>query len=519
MADKIAGLLFKISADTKALRQGFKQTQKSVGIMQKQFSALGPIIAGAFSVQKVAAFTKEIIKLAGRTEGVREAFDALDKPDLLKDLRKATRGTVSDLELMSKTVQARNFKIPLDELATYFEFATKRAAQTGESVDYLVNSIITGIGRKSVLVMDNLGISAAQLQQEVKKIGDFGKASGKIIREELASMGDVAVTTNQQTEALAATWENIKTQIGLLATETLSLSENLGKVNTELTKATSPDNFTNTVNSIKTAVMGASGPLSRYVMLLSFAAEGGGKLKGLLGKTNFFSNMEALFGVDWYPKAKGTGPTPGPGKPEPVKVVQARTKLTGISGIKGPGPMSSADAMKTVTGVAPGGVEAWAASIDRISESIKKLKTVHQDVGPRIIAIQKNITESSINFSSVIAGGIMDVADSLGRGFDNILQVMGNFARQMGGLLIAYGVGMDAFKKAIKNPYAAIAAGIALVAIGSAISNLAARGPGVTSGGKGFSGPVKQMPVQIEGRLRGHDIYWSNKNYSNSLGT
>jgi hypothetical protein len=115
---------------------------------------------------------------------------------------------------MQKAVQAKNFKIPLDQLATYFEFATKRAIQTGESVDYLVDSIITGIGRKSVLVMDNLGISAIELQKEVEKVGDFGIAAGNIIRRELTSMGDVASTTATNIARISTAWTDFKTNFG-----------------------------------------------------------------------------------------------------------------------------------------------------------------------------------------------------------------------------------------------------------------------------------------------------------------
>ena len=96
MADKVAGLLFKIAADTKALQQSFKQVQKSTTRMQKTFSALGPVIAGAFSARAIAGFTKEVIALAGQAEGVIEAFNKLPESEkLIKDLTAATRGTVT----------------------------------------------------------------------------------------------------------------------------------------------------------------------------------------------------------------------------------------------------------------------------------------------------------------------------------------------------------------------------------------------------------------------------------------
>ena len=212
-------LIVRIRGDKTQLDSTLKGAESSVSKFGGAVKKIGGVIAAAFSIGAIAAFTKNIIGLASQTEGVKAAFDRLNNPGLLTALRSATRGTVSDLQLMTKAIQAQNFKIPLSQLATYFEFATKRAIQTGESVDYLVDSIITGIGRKSVLVMDNLGISAVQLQKEVERTGDFATAAGNIIRSELTSMGDVADTTATKVASIKTAFENIKTGIGLKITE------------------------------------------------------------------------------------------------------------------------------------------------------------------------------------------------------------------------------------------------------------------------------------------------------------
>ena len=57
--------------------------------------------------------------------------------------------------------------MPIENLASLFEFATQRAADTGEAVDYIVESLFRVYGRKSSLVLDNLGISAIQLRDEL----------------------------------------------------------------------------------------------------------------------------------------------------------------------------------------------------------------------------------------------------------------------------------------------------------------------------------------------------------------
>ena len=126
------------------MKKNLKKTESS---LSTAFTRLGGVIGGAFALDKIMAFTKQAVELAGVAEGVSSAFDKLNDPKLLDDLRKATRGTISDLQLMKAAVRANNFKVPLSKLATFFEFATKRSAETGESVDYLVNSIVDGIGR------------------------------------------------------------------------------------------------------------------------------------------------------------------------------------------------------------------------------------------------------------------------------------------------------------------------------------------------------------------------------------
>ncbi|MDR0681766.1 MAG: hypothetical protein LBG15_07965 [Dysgonamonadaceae bacterium] len=139
-------------------------------------------------------FTKEGIKMAASAQGIQQAFERFATKDDLSKLRKSTQGLVNDMQLMKAAVRAENFNIPLNELGKLLAFAQQRARDTGESVDYLVDSIVNGIGKKSKLILDNLGISAVRLNDEIKKGGSFASAVSKIVEEEMAKVGKSMTT-------------------------------------------------------------------------------------------------------------------------------------------------------------------------------------------------------------------------------------------------------------------------------------------------------------------------------------
>lgn len=213
--DKLAGRVGKLEdASKKAAKNTESEYSKMTSNLMGQFKNLAGAIGVAFGTQQMISFAREAVNVAAKAEGIERAFRKLNDPNLLNDLRKATRGTVSDIELMQKAVQANNFKLPLDQLAKLFQFATNRAIETGESVDYLVESIVLGISRKSIPIMDNLGISSVRLQQEMAKTGDFAQAAFNIIDEEASSAGIVMDTTAVKLARLQASFGNFTKEVG-----------------------------------------------------------------------------------------------------------------------------------------------------------------------------------------------------------------------------------------------------------------------------------------------------------------
>ena len=154
------------------------------------------------------------IELAKAGEGIRIAFERLGRGDILDGLRQATHGTVTDIELMKAAVKFNDFKLPLDELGTMLAFAQQKAKDTGQSVDYMVDSIVTGLGRKSLMILDNLGLSAAEIKNKMAETGDMTKAVGEIIREQMAKAGDYVETAADRAAQANVSLQNKMEELG-----------------------------------------------------------------------------------------------------------------------------------------------------------------------------------------------------------------------------------------------------------------------------------------------------------------
>jgi hypothetical protein len=111
-------------------------------------------------------------------------------------------------------VKFDDFKLPVSELGTMLAFAQKKAKETGQSVDYMVDSIVTGLGRKSLMILDNLGLSATEVKERMKDTGDMTKAVGEIIREHMAKSGDYVETAADRAAQSAATMQNKLEEMG-----------------------------------------------------------------------------------------------------------------------------------------------------------------------------------------------------------------------------------------------------------------------------------------------------------------
>jgi hypothetical protein len=157
------------------------------------------------------------------------------------------------------------------------------------------------------------------------------------------------------------------------------------------------------------------------------------------------------------------------------------------------------------------------AGLDKLA---KTTKTKTDEIKQNFIDLGPSISSSLVGVGEALGNAIAGVGN-FGK---DILKVVTSFARQLGEILIATGVAMLAAKKLITNPYTAIIAGIALVAIAGAASAAISKSHSGSFGGGGTSSsatentrtatgslkPDNQLEIKIGGewRIQGNDLVY-----------
>lgn len=216
----------------------------AVNNIAQQIGFLPPQVQAA--VAAITALVTAFVALGTRGaayRGIIESFDRLTRSigvlgtTLLEDLRNASAGTVADMDLlrMSNVALAgavgkfgQEFGTKLPKI---LEIARVQARATGQSVDYLFNSLIMGIKRGSPLLIDNTGLvlKVSQAQQDYAK--SIGKSVEQLTSEEkqiallnatlaagetaIRNLGDLHETAAEKIARAQATITNMADRLAL----------------------------------------------------------------------------------------------------------------------------------------------------------------------------------------------------------------------------------------------------------------------------------------------------------------
>lgn len=225
----------------KKVQQDIGGLDKAAGVASGGLGALGKGagLAGlvALGVQAGQAAV-ELAQLGAQSLALKSSFEqvqggAANATAILESLRSASRGMISDYDLMLAANKAALLGVAdtAEEMSGLLQIASVRGRAMGVSATQAFNDIVTGLGRMSPLILDNLGITVDLDRATQEYAASLGKTSAALTDAErkqalvnavIASSADLMADANQSAETLAgqgfaqldAAWRNFRATLG-----------------------------------------------------------------------------------------------------------------------------------------------------------------------------------------------------------------------------------------------------------------------------------------------------------------
>lgn len=185
--DQVSKTIEQVDSKFGDLKQGFSNMAQTLAKGGAAIAAVGVTMREAFELGEEGA---QILQTA-------ESFDFLlakvgAAPDLLDQLRAASQGTISDMELMSSTSLllagaqgelATNLANATPQLLEIAKAANKLNPALGDTT-FLYDSLSRGIKRASPLILDNLGLTVSLGDANERYAESIGKTVDELTEEE-----------------------------------------------------------------------------------------------------------------------------------------------------------------------------------------------------------------------------------------------------------------------------------------------------------------------------------------------
>ena len=220
------------------LTVAFNTNRKGSRLLNNTFATLrSKMLLFSFAMSLGGRQLIEFARKAAQVEAMGTAFNTLsggtENANIAMDkLTKATDGTMSKFDLFQQANNAMILGVSKnsDEMAEMFDMAQRLGRALGVDTKRAVESLITGIGRQSKLMLDNIGIVvksdeayesyAEKLDKnkedltDVEKKQAFLNATLESAREKVANLGDEVLSPIDSFNKLSASWDNFTVSVG-----------------------------------------------------------------------------------------------------------------------------------------------------------------------------------------------------------------------------------------------------------------------------------------------------------------
>lgn len=243
----LATLVVKLTADTgefvERMEGAQSRTARFAAGVGRNMQALGKVALGgvgpvaaaaggaAVAIGKLAADAAPLETISAAFDGIAESAGT-SSDAMLRALREGSSGMIANRDLMTSFNKAAqlvstDFARTLPDAMGYLG---KVAAATGQDMGFLLDSLVTGVGRLSPMILDNLAIQVNLTEayetwaaangvavEEMTKAQQQAALMGQVMQklaENTAAMPEVSGSAAASIAQMQATFQNAKDEVG-----------------------------------------------------------------------------------------------------------------------------------------------------------------------------------------------------------------------------------------------------------------------------------------------------------------
>lgn len=497
---KVADLYAELGLKKDKFDRGMKDAEQAPSKLGNAFAGLGSQIVAAFSITAVLGFAKAVINVTAEfqkfqavlTNTLGSALKADSYLQMITEFASKTPFSVQQLTDAFVKLANQGFVPSQKEMTKLGDLASS----TGKSFDQLAEAIIdatTGqferlkeFGIKAAANGDKVAFSFKGITTEVDNTADS-------IRKYILGLGEAEGVTG----AMAAISETLGGKISNLGDAWDQFMLSIG--NSEGPLGGFIETLSGKLNELTTIINDKSIPAwKEWLAVLNIGPYRGDILrdaeaiKNEADQATWRMEQLAVPAFDYKSIIDATTAATKKLAKQTIETAKEIKELwTDITTVQQYDYFASSLTPKGMPSISPMGLGSDTTGMGPVEFDYTALEEATERYTQFIEDMNGAMSQFTADFIGTFAEGIGQLMSGnigLDQFFNSILSAFGGFISQMGKMLIAYGIGMSAFKKAFTNPIAAIAAGIALTVIGGLISGLASKGPSMSGGGGSTGG-------------------------------
>lgn len=222
---QIASLYADIGAKTDGFTKGAATVKGGLKDLAGSFAILSTAITVAVNAFEFSRQGAELERLADAGAEVARQFGG-NMDTIIQKVKEASHGTVSEMDIIAASNRAMLLGLgaDADKLANLMEVAALRGRAMGVDTTKAFSDIVTGIGRASPLILDNLGIVINAKETYDEYAESIGKSSSELTKAEktqailnavleegnkmLDEAGGLMVDNTAKVERMNASWKD-----------------------------------------------------------------------------------------------------------------------------------------------------------------------------------------------------------------------------------------------------------------------------------------------------------------------